>query len=79
MLDFLKTLWDSFSNILISMLPTSPFTEYIDQFSNLPYLGWLNWFIPFNDFIKIGATFLVAVALFYVYMIVARWLKVIGD
>ena len=79
MLDFLKSLWDSFANLLLSVLPTSPFTEWLDKLGNLPYLGWLNYFVPFNDFITIGTAFLGAVALFYVYQIVMRWLKVIGD
>lgn len=79
MLDWLADLWNAFSSTLIQFLPRSPFTQFLDSLGNIPYLGWLNWFIPFGDFIVIGTAFLGAVGLFYLYQIVARWLKVIGD
>lgn len=79
MLDFLNELWNSFSSLLLSVLPTSPFVQFLDEIGDIPYLHWLNWFIPVDDFIVIGVAFLGAVTIFYLYMIIARWLKVIGD
>ena len=61
-----------FANTLLSVLPKSPF-------SNIPYLGWVNWFIPFRDFIYIGGLWLTVIGLFYIYQIIMRWIKVIGD
>lgn len=79
MLDWLNELWNSFSSLLLSVLPTSPFAKFVNDLGDVPYLSWLNWFVPFDDFIIIGASFLAAVGLFYAYQVIARWLKVIGD
>ena len=51
----------------------------IDQLGSLPYLGWLNWLFPVGDCLTIMLVWLGAVGLFYLYSIVMRWLKVIGD
>ena len=45
--------------------------------SQLPYLGYLNYFIPVGTFLKIGAAWLAAIALFYLYSVLARWIKLI--
>lgn len=79
MLDFLSELWNKFSSMLLSLLPRSPFVDFLNSIEYIPYLGWLNWFVPVGDIIVIGGVFLSAVGLFYLYMIIARWLKVIGD
>lgn len=67
-----------FANYIMSMLPTSPFQPYIRDFASLPYLGYVNWFIPIGDFIKIGLAWLVSIGLFYLYSIIMRWVKMIG-
>lgn len=59
------------------LLPTSPFVHYINMMQDLPYLGYLNWFIPIGTFISIGQAWLVSVGLFYIYMTVLRWIKAI--
>lgn len=79
MLDWLADMWNGFSSLLLSVLPTSPFVQWLNVIGELPYLGYLNWILPIDDFIKIGVAYLSAVSLFHVYMVVARWLKVIGD
>lgn len=66
-------------NYLMSVFPTSPFHQFIVQFEDMPFLGYLNWFIPISDMLKVGTAWLVAIGLFYLYSIVARWVKLIGD
>ena len=66
-------------NLISAFLPLSPFQPYIQQLAGLPYLGYLNWFFPIGDAIVITASWLGAVSLFYTYMGVLRWVKVIGD
>lgn len=78
-MEFLTSIFDAFANLLCSVLPLSPFTQYIDQFRSLPYLGWLNWFFPVGDCLVVMAAWLTAVGLFYLYSIVMRWVKMIGD
>lgn len=79
MLAWFYELMSAFASLLLSVLPTSPFQQYIQAFAEVPYLGILNWFIPIGAFIKIGAAWLGAIALFYLYSIVMRWVKMIGD
>lgn len=64
---------------LLLILPTSPFQAYIQSFADLPYLGYLNWFIPIADLVIIGGVWLGAIALFYIYSIAMRWVKMIGN
>lgn len=67
-------------NVIISIFPTSPFSAYFANFS-LQYgdiLGYVNYFIPIGTFVTILQDFyLPAVLLFYVWSVVARWVKVI--
>lgn len=78
MLAWMKELFDVFAEKILSVLPTSPFAKYIDAFGDMPFLGWLNWFIPIKACLIVFAGWLVAVSLFYVYSAVMRWLKIIG-
>ena len=78
-LSIFEWLLNAFANTLLSVLPKSPFSDLLNTFSNIPYLGWVNWFIPFRDFIYIGGLWLTVIGLFYIYQIIMRWIKVIGD
>lgn len=64
---------------LMSMLPTSPFREFLDRFANIPYLSWLNWFVPVGDILAVLVVWLSAIGIFYVCSILLRWIKVLGD
>lgn len=64
---------------VVQLLPLSPFADFIDEFSDLPFLGYLNWFIPVRGILTVMAAWLGAVTLFYLYSVVARWVKLIGD
>ena len=79
MLSWFYELITAFASVLSSVLPTSPFQQYIKAFAGLPYLGILNWFIPIGAFVKIGAAWLGVIALFYLYSIAMRWVNVFGD
>lgn len=79
MLDFMMELLNKFASAMTKLLPVSPFQRYIRAFSNLPYLGYLNWFIPVGTLVKIGVAWLGVIAVFYLYGIIMRWLKMIGD
>lgn len=79
MLDFFADLFNAFADQLMKVLPTSPFADSISKIENLPYLKWINWFIPVGDIITVLTGWLVTIALFYGYSIVLRWIKAIGD
>lgn len=79
MLAFFSEMMNAFAAALVKVLPLSPFQQYIDSFKNLPYLGYLNWFLPIAAFVKIGLAWLGCIGIFYIYSIAMRWVKLIGD
>lgn len=77
MLD-MKNLLDKFLQGVLSLFPLSPFQPVIEELGNLPYLGYINWFVPIGDFVKIGTVWLAAIAVYYAWSVIARWIKVIS-
>ena len=64
---------------IIEIFPTSPFVV-LDELSNTEIYEWiqmLNWFVPVSSFVAILEAWLSCVAVYYVYQIVLRWIKVI--
>ena len=74
-----EALFNNLAEKTLRLLPLSPFQQFIDNFRSLPYLGWLNWFFPVGDCLVVMGVWLGAVGLFYLYSIVMRWVKMIGD
>ena len=70
-------LWQAFGNTITNILPKSPFAPWISQAQQLPYMSYLNWFIPFGEIIQVFGAWLGCVAIFYLAQIVLRWVKVI--
>lgn len=77
MLD-MKNLLDKFLQAVLSLFPLSPFREVINELGSLPYLGYINWFVPIGDFVKIGTVWLAAIAVYYAWSIIARWIRLIS-
>ena len=74
MIAFMKEILDKFLSFL---LPTSPFAPVIDSLEKMPYLGYINYFVPVGICIKIGEAWLAAIVVFYLWSVVARWIKLI--
>lgn len=80
MLDWMGELLNKFAEWVLNLLPLSPFRN-IDSFFApiIPNLGYLNWFVPIGWIISVMAVWLSAISLFYIYSIIMRWIKMIGD
>lgn len=65
------------ANVLLSFLPDSPFTAFLDKTSSIPELGYLNYFIPVSDMIAISEAWLACIVVFYLYQAVLRFVKMI--
>lgn len=83
MFAFLKEIFDKFGMVIYNALPHSfiqPFVKNIKiDLGKNDWLRWLNWFVPVDKFILVLELWLSAIAIFYLYQVVARWVKVIGD
>lgn len=66
-----------FLDAVLKVLPTSPFSPYIASLGDLPYMGYVNYFIPIGKMTKIGLAWLVSVGVFYLWSIVLRWIRAI--
>lgn len=77
--DWMYKLAENLGRKILPLLPTSPFRNFIDNFVPPQYLGWLNWFFPVGQILTILSVWLSAIALFYLYSIIMRWVKIIGD
>ena len=73
----MKEILNLFLNWVLNLLPTSPFTSFIKACSDIPYLGWLNWFLPVGQCIAIAEAWLVAIGVFYMYSVILRWVRAI--
>lgn len=74
---WMKQMLDKLLSVVLHLLPLSPFAPVIADLESLPYLGYINFFVPVGTCIAIGEAWLAAIALFYLYSVVARWIKLI--
>lgn len=59
----------SFFNSIINLLPDSPFKN-LDYELGTELLGYVNWFLPFNNVINIMRLWTSAILGFYTYKLV---------
>lgn len=78
MIEWFSEILAKFGNMIISVLPKSPVQQFLGSFSDLPYLKYLNWFIPISSIIVVLEAWLVAIAIFYLYSLILRWVKAIS-
>lgn len=71
-------LFDKFIDLLTAVLPLSPFAEPIAELGELPYLGYINYFFPVGDCVKIGLGWIACIGVYYAYSVIARWVKLIS-
>lgn len=83
-LDGLSNLFKGFLGVLsdlaaviLYLLPDSPFTA-LSNSPVAPYLGWINWFVPIQFILNTLVAWLSAIAVYYAYSIILRWIKAIG-
>jgi hypothetical protein len=61
---------------ITGLLPLSPFAKWRTNPPSEINLGFITWFIPFPTMIVHFGGFLVAIGFWYLYRVIARWLKV---
>lgn len=78
MLADIASVFDGIIQDILSVLPVSPFTQIIQTVRSWEWLGWINWFVPFGQAATLGVAWLAAIALYYGYSVIARWVKLIA-
>lgn len=69
-----------FGNLIswvLGFLPDSPFVM-IDNSPVADYIGYINYFFPISFMISTAEAWLTAVAVYYIYSAVLRWIKAIS-
>lgn len=72
-LEIFNTLWVA----IVSFLPGSPFKSIIAKLDGVPYMAEFNWFFPVHECIIVIEVWLTAVALYYTYMAIMRFIKIL--
>lgn len=79
--EIITNIKDWVSNALeavVDVLPTSPFTRFLELLDSIPFLAHLNYFVPISTFIAIGTAWLSAISAFYIYSVILRWVKAVS-
>lgn len=66
-------------NGIFSFLPKSPFLGVMEYVGEIPYLEHICYFVPVAEIVSITTAWISAVAVFYVYQMVLRWIKAVSD
>lgn len=61
-------------SLITTFLPSSPF-QILDKSSISDYISGLNYFIPIGAMLSIFQAWGTAIALFYCYQAILRWIK----
>lgn len=63
--------------LILTLLPSSPFVGFNYLINQIPYLGYLNWFLPIPEIIVIMETWLAVVAIFYSILYLLNYVGVL--
>lgn len=77
MLDTILGIFNSLWQTIIDFLPGSPFTAFQNVVNDIPYLAEFNWFFPLNEVIGVLEVWLTVIALYYTYMAIMRFIRLI--
>lgn len=62
---------------VLQLLPDSPF-QMLSVSPIQPYLAAINWIIPMNFILATTQAWLVAIAAYYIYSAILRWVKAVS-
>lgn len=66
--------------VVLALLPKSPFQYFLDSMSgigSMVNMRYVNWFVPFGEMLAIGQAWLLCVGIYYAYMYIMRFIKLI--
>ena len=63
--------------LVITLLPSSPFNNFASLVSNIPYLSYLNWFLPISEIMVVLESWLIIVSAFYGILFLLNYVGII--
>lgn len=64
-------------SLVLSLLPASPFVGYTNLINSVPFLGYLNWFIPIGEILVILEGWLAVVTVYYSMLYILNYVGVL--
>lgn len=71
----IKDYISGFFDAVIDALPTSPILYLTTNSEIKTVMGYVNFFIPIYTMVSIVESWLTAIAMYYVFTVIMRWLK----
>ena len=79
-----KSIWDKIVDVLndilsaiVLLLPDSPFANITVPDEVMNIMGYVNYFVPVAAMLSIGASWLAAIGIYYLYQTILWWAKTI--
>lgn len=63
--------------VILTLLPASPLTGFSYLVTNLPYLSFVNWFLPITEMIVILETWLLVVSVYYTLLFLINYTGIV--
>lgn len=64
-------------SFVLALLPSSPFVGFSNLIASLPYLSYVNWFIPISEILVILESFLVVISVYYGLLYILNYVGVL--
>lgn len=64
-------------SIVVALLPQSPFVGFSSLVSSLPYLSFLNWFLPISEMLVIFESLLAVLTVYYTFLYLANYVGIL--
>lgn len=65
--------------VCIALLPQSPFSAYVSLSNEIPFLSYLNWFVPIDGCIAVLQVWLQCVLIYCGYVIAHRYVGLVKN
>lgn len=66
------------ATVLIALLPVSPFSTYIQNMDELPYIAYFNWFFPVGRCLAVLTAWATAIGVYYGIAWILRQLDIVS-
>ena len=63
--------------LVITILPSSPFNNFAYLVNNIPYLSYLNWFLPISEILVVIESWLIIVSAYYGILFILNYVGIL--